>query len=235
MQLVFLHAFPLNGAMWHRQESIAPGRTICPNLYRLGTSLEDWAAAVLDLVDTKAPIIAIGSSMGGSCAIEMARQAPNRIAALVLVGAKAGHRPEPSVRDAFVEKLRANGVIGVWPEVSDLFSDTTAQGIIDLASSIANQQHTDDLINAVRVFHGRPDLEHVLSKWRKPYLVVTGDRDPIFPRRKAERISKLGPNGRMSTMTDCGHFMNMERPEEFNRVVCEFIASAELEHADRCF
>lgn len=217
--------------MWDQQESIAPGRTICPNLYRLGTSLEDWAASVLGLVSCEEPIVVIGSSMGGSCALEMARQAPERIAALVLVGAKAGHRPEPDVRDAYVETLRANGIRGVWREVSNWFSDTTPKEIVDLASSIANQQHTDDLINAVRVFHGRPDLEHVLGEWQKPYLVVSGDRDPMFPKRKSERISKLGPNGRISMMTDCGHFMNMERPEEFNRIVCEFIATANLDNA----
>ncbi|MEM7133383.1 MAG: alpha/beta fold hydrolase [Chloroflexota bacterium] len=103
--------------MWKQQESIAPGRTTCPNLYRLGASLEGWAASVLALVSPKEPIVVIGSFMGGSCAIEMARQAPNRIAALVLVGTKAGHRPEPELRDAYIQSLRSNGINEVWLEV----------------------------------------------------------------------------------------------------------------------
>lgn len=225
MRLVFLHAFPLNASMWKQQESIAPGRTTCPNLYRLGASLEEWAASVLALNSPEEPIIVIGSSMGGSCAIEMARQAPNRIAALVLVGTKAGHRPEPELRDAYIQSLRSDGINGLWPEVRSWFSETTHQDIVALAYALGQQQRTDDLINAVRVFHGRADLEHVLSTWGKPYLVISGERDPIFPKGKSERISKLGSNGRLQTMTDCGHFMNMERPAEFNRIVCDFIAA----------
>lgn len=231
MQFVFLHAFPLNSAMWSQQEPIAPGRCICPDLYRLGSSLEDWATSVLGLVSDEEPLVVIGSSMGGSCAIEMARQAPDRIAALILVGTKAGHHPEPDVRDAYISALRANGIVGLWPEVSSWFSDTTPKDIVDLAWSIANQQHTNELVNAVRVFHGRPDLEHVLHQWQKPYLVISGDRDPMFPKHKSEKISKLGPNGRLHFMADCGHFMNMERPKAFNRIVGEFLLAADLDNA----
>ena len=230
MQLVFLHAFPLNGAMWKEQESLSAGRILCPDLYQLGSSLEDWAASVLDVVSCEESIVAIGSSMGGSCAIEMARQAPDRIAALILVGTKAGHRPEPDVRDASIETLRSNGITGIWPEVSHWFSKTTPQEIVDRASLMANQQRTDDLINAVRVFHGRSDLEHVLCKWNKPYLVISGDQDPMFPQRKSERIAKLGPNGELCVMNDCGHFMNMERPEVFNRIVGEFLVTVNLDN-----
>ena len=231
MQLVFLHAFPLNAAMWDQQKSIAPGHCIFPALYRQGTSLEEWAASVLSLADAGAPIVAIGSSMGGSCAIEMARQAPQRIAALVLVGTKPGHRPEPNQRDSYVQSLRLHGIDGIWPELVTWFSETTPEATIDAAYSIARQQHTDDLVNAINVFHSRSDLEHVLSNWQKPYLVVSGDRDPLFPKPKSERISKLGPNGRLVTMTECGHFMNMESPGQFNRIVCEFIANADLDAA----
>lgn len=222
-QLVFLHAFPLNAAMWNQQKAIAK-ESICPNLYSLGTSLEDWAASVLALTNREEPIIAIGSSMGGSCAIEMARQSPSRVAGLVLVGAKAGHDPEPNVRDAYIEKLRAHGIRGIWPEVSSWFSSTTPKSVVDSAFAIANQQHTDDLVNAVRVFHGRPDLEYVLRNWQKPYLVISGEQDPMFSRAKSERISKLGPNGNFRLMTNCGHFMNLERPEAFNQIIREFTA-----------
>ena len=32
------------------------------------------------------------------------------------------------------------------------------------------------------------------------------------------------PNGRMLVLEDCGHIMNMERPEEFNKALREFIS-----------
>ena len=67
MRLAFLHAFPLDQRMWAEQLGIVPGRCDAPNLYAFGESLDSWAAGVLDSVGTS-PIIAIGASMGGSCA-----------------------------------------------------------------------------------------------------------------------------------------------------------------------
>lgn len=223
MRLVFLHAFPLDERMWEHQHSIAPGKCIAPNLYRLGSSLEAWATSVLQMVGTEQPIVVIGSSMGGSCAIEMARQSPATIAALVLVGSKAGHQPEPGLRDAYVNALREVGVRGIWPEISSWFSPKTSQNVIDDAASIANSQATGDLINATQVFHGRADLEHVLVHWKKPLLAMCGNKDPVVTVEKTTRLSQLSGNGKNYVMNDCGHFMNLERPDAFNKVVVDFL------------
>jgi pimeloyl-ACP methyl ester carboxylesterase len=230
MHLVFLHAFPLDEKMWEKQLSIAPGRSVAPTLYGFGDSLEDWAARSLEAVGTR-PTIAIGASMGGSCAIEMARQAPEQIAGLVLVGAKAGHRPEPTARDAYIDTLRTDGVKGMWREISDWFSPTISQHVVDRIASIAFAQKADDLITAVRVFHGRPDLEYVVAQWEKPLLVVCGEKDSVATERKAIALSHLAPNGELHVMAECGHYMNMERPDEFNRVIADFVRRVDADQA----
>ncbi len=216
--------------MWDKQLSIAPSRSVAPTLYRLGDSLEDWAARSLEAAGAQ-PTIAIGASMGGSCAIEMARQAPEQIAGLVLVGAKAGHRPEPTMRDAYIHALRANGVKGMWPEISSWFSPTISQHVAERITSIAFAQKTDDLITAVRVFHGRPDLEYVVAQWEKPLLVVCGEKDSVVTEQKAIALSHLAPNGELHVMAGCGHYMNMERPDEFNRVIADFVQQVEASRA----
>lgn len=212
--------------MWAEQLEIAPGRCDAPNLYAFGESLDSWAAGVLDSVGTS-PIIAIGASMGGSCAIEMARQAPDQIAALVLVGAKAGHRLEPNARDEYIATLRANGVKGVWPQIASWIGPTTPPRVVDAIESIASAQSTDDLITAVQVFHGRTDLTEFVARWNKPLLVIGGENDPVVSRQKALALSSLAPNAKLHIMAGCGHFMNMERPGEFNRVLTEFVQSVE--------
>ena len=95
MRLVLLHALPLDGTMWTGATEFPVDATIAPTLYPLGASLEEWAAGVLDLAGPD-PFVVVGNSVGGSCAIEVARLAPERVAAMVLVGAKAGVRPEPA-------------------------------------------------------------------------------------------------------------------------------------------
>lgn len=226
MRLAFLHAFPLDQSMWDEQRAIFPGRCESPTLYRLGDSLESWANRVLNSIGPQ-PVIAIGSSMGGSCVLEMARQAPDRIAALVLVGAKAGHRREPAARDKYIDILRANGIQGMWPEITSWFGPAAQQTVVDRIESIALSQTNEDLINAVQVFHGRADHTEVVSCWQKPLLVMCGDSDPVVTEQKAIALTSLAPHAKLHVMTGCGHFMNLERPDEFNQILAKFVQSVD--------
>src|SRR5688572_18383674 len=96
MELLFLHALPFDGTMWASQAQLLPGSTYAPTLYRWGDSIEAWAAAALKLVKGDR-LVVIGCSVGGSCALELAAVAPDRVAALVLIGTKAGHRRDPAL------------------------------------------------------------------------------------------------------------------------------------------
>jgi 8-oxo-dGTP diphosphatase len=56
----------------------------------------------------------VGNSVGGSCALEVALQAPDRVEVIVLIGANAGGRPEP-FRDEAVRVFREKGMDEAWP------------------------------------------------------------------------------------------------------------------------
>jgi hypothetical protein len=47
LELLFLHALPLDGSMWAGQKQLLPGSTYTPTLYPFGDSIEAWAAAAL--------------------------------------------------------------------------------------------------------------------------------------------------------------------------------------------
>ena len=101
---------------------LLPGVTLAPNLYDLGETLQEWAASVLALTNDD-QLIVVGCSIGGSCALEVAGLAPDRVAALVLVGAKAGHRPQPEIHDDAIRILRDDGFDALWECVyAPLFS-----------------------------------------------------------------------------------------------------------------
>jgi pimeloyl-ACP methyl ester carboxylesterase len=71
LELLFLHALPLDGSMWSAQMQLLPGSTYEPTLYPLGDSVEAWAAAALK-VPKGDRLIVVGCSIGGSCALELA-------------------------------------------------------------------------------------------------------------------------------------------------------------------
>ena len=154
----------------------------------------------------------------------MARQAGDRIEAVVLVGAKAGHRPEPKLRDAYIESLEAEGLEGMWSEFLPLaFGPEPDEEFVSEVKDLAFEQESEDLIRAVRAFHGRADLSQVVREWTKPFLVVTGDQGTLQRPEHSAALAADSERGELLVMTGCGHFPSMERPQEFNMVLADFI------------
>src|SRR5437588_7289941 len=85
MTVLLLHALPLDERMWEPQRA-AFGDAVAPRLYGRGASMEGWARGILSGVEGE--VVAVGASMGGYCALELVRQAPERVRGLVLEGAR---------------------------------------------------------------------------------------------------------------------------------------------------
>jgi pimeloyl-ACP methyl ester carboxylesterase len=77
MRLVLLHALPFDERMWDTTRSLLAGAFV-PTLYSLGRSIKEWAAAILAECQGE-ELFVVGSSVGGSCALEVARAAPEQV------------------------------------------------------------------------------------------------------------------------------------------------------------
>jgi pimeloyl-ACP methyl ester carboxylesterase len=105
--LVLLHAFPLDERMW---EPLGRDGAVTPRLYDRGNSMDEWAAAVLEEVE--GPFLACGTSMGGYCALAIARRAPERLTGLVLAGARID-ADSPERRDGRADTIGVPLVMAV--------------------------------------------------------------------------------------------------------------------------
>jgi pimeloyl-ACP methyl ester carboxylesterase len=158
VQLVLLHALPLDGTMWANEMHLLPGKTIAPTLYSYGESIEDWARAVLELT-TEETFVVVGNSVGGSCALEVARQAPRRVKAVILIGAKAGVRPDPLFRDEAVRILNERGMEEAWSKYwIGLFGVNADPRVVERARQVACSLDIGDVVRGVKAFHNRRDL-----------------------------------------------------------------------------
>jgi pimeloyl-ACP methyl ester carboxylesterase len=54
---------------------------------------------------------------------------------------------------------------------------------------------------------------------------VGGDVDPLIPPDVCERLAAASPSGRAEILEGCGHLPNLERPDELNRMLANFVAS----------
>ena len=167
MTVVLLHALPLDERMW----DAFPG--VAPRLYPGGRTMDEWARSVLDQVD--GDLVLVGASMGGYCALAMARQAPGRVAGLALVGSRPeADTPERrAARGPVLDTIREHGAEGLWGAMRDkLFPEGADPAVVERAGAIALEQPAEGLAAAVEAIRDRADSTDVWDGLDAPRLVA---------------------------------------------------------------
>ena len=209
MKIVLLHALPLDERMWAPQrDALAAFDVAAPRLYGRGDTIDAWAESVLG--EVAGPLVLVGASMGGYCALAMARRERERVQGLLLAGSRAGADTDERrrTRDELVERLRSEGPVEwrqQWGE---------ALGSEDVG----------ELVQAVLVLRDRPDATDVVEAFVRPLAVVVGDSDELLPIDEARELAARAPRGRLEVVGGAGHFVTLEQPEEFNGILLDFLA-----------
>src|ERR671931_2049904 len=215
LTILLLHALPLDERMWEPQRAAFPD-AVTPRLYGRGSSMEGWARGILDEVEGELAVV--GASMGGYCALEVVRQAPERVRGLVLVGARAeADSPERRARRArLLEVIRAGGAEALWEEMRPKLFPPGHTEAVAFARGLALEQRPDELADAVKAIRDRHDSTEVVARFERPVLFSAGREDPFVAPNEAP------PSVEVHSF-DTGHLPSLERPEELNAVLAEFL------------
>lgn len=227
MPVLLLHPLPLDGSVFSEVE-FGPGgadeEVVAPTLYGCGDDVGAWAEAALDRAGD-GPLVVVGNSVGGSCAIEVARLVPDRVVALVLIGTKPGHRPEPARRDEAVRTLEVDGLAAAWERYwRPLFGPGATDECVERGRQAAERVGVEALVAGVRAFHSRPDRAAFLAGWPGPTWLVSGEHD-IAPERD-RLLARSLPAATFRRAEGCGHYLPLERPDVLAAVVSEAAALA---------
>lgn len=223
LELVLLHALPFDESMWTEQQGILPGRTHTPTMYDLGETLPQWASKILSGLSGDR-LIVVGNSIGGSCALEMAVLAPERIAALVLIGAKAGHRHDPTLRSEAVELLRNSGVEAAWERYwNRLISPSAPPSLRVRARSWATNLDWTAIAKGVDAFHTRPARDALLPRLECPVICISGEHDVAPGPLVMGRQARCATDGRLAIIPHCGHYVPFEKPLVLNSILHSLI------------
>src|ERR671935_3018036 len=162
MTVLLLHALPLDERMWEPQRDALPD-AVMPRLYGRGSSMEGWARGILDEVEGEFTVV--GASMGGYCALEVARQAPERVRGLALVGARVdADSPERREgRAKTIELIRARGAEGLWEDMRPKLFPPAETDAVAFARELALEQRPDELVAAVEAIRDRRDPTEVVA------------------------------------------------------------------------
>jgi pimeloyl-ACP methyl ester carboxylesterase len=226
MRILLLHALPLDERIWAPQlDALADHEVVAPNLYALdGSSMDAWATALLRQVP--GDFLVVGASMGGYCALALARLAPERVLGLVLSGSRAdADSPERKhARMASIEAIQRDGAEGLWRIMQPVVAgEAVSDDLRERIRELALEQPPDGLTRAVRAIRDRPDSTDVVRALRVPFLVVTGDRDPINAVDYARSLAAEAPDGEAVVFEQTGHLPSFERPDTFDTKLLELV------------
>jgi pimeloyl-ACP methyl ester carboxylesterase len=161
--------------------------------------------------------VLVGASMGGYCALALARREPDRIRGLVLAGSRAdADSPERfAARADTLELIRREGAAGLWESMRPkLFPEDADPAVVDRARAVALEQRPEELADAVMAIRDRPDSTDVLRGLGDRTLAIIGDADPFVSPEEA-------PAHEVRELRGCGHLPSLQRPEEFETILEE--------------
>jgi pimeloyl-ACP methyl ester carboxylesterase len=216
--VLLLHAFPFDARMWDGARpplADAGFETVAPDLpgAELELGFPAWAERVLGTVG--GDFVPVGSSMGGYLAFELWREAPERIAAMALIGTRA--TPDsPEQREAREDSIRLLGEAGrepFWEELAPrLFATDADPAVVEAAHELALVQPITGLVTAQETIRDRVDSRPTLSTIDVPVLVLVGEEDRLTPPSDSEALVAALPNARFSRIAGAGHLVALERP-----------------------
>jgi 3-oxoadipate enol-lactonase len=242
--VLLLHGYPFNRSMWRSQvEALSDRyRVITPDLRGFGetgaasdepatmSEMAEDIAALMDELDIRRFTLG-GLSMGGYVALAFYRSYPLRVRNLIL----ADTRPQADTEEARenrerqAEQALREGMDGIADAMlPKLLAPATLDGRREVVEELRAMMTGTDPRGAAAALRGmmqRQDRTHLLPRILAPTLIIVGSEDQLTPRADSEVMHREIRGSRLEVIEGAGHVSNLERPEEFNRLLRSFLDS----------
>jgi pimeloyl-ACP methyl ester carboxylesterase len=179
-------------------------------------AMQQWLLAALNLHD----VALLGLGFGGWIAAEMASLAPTQFRRLVLVGPMGIKPPDGDIADQAIVSYIDYPESGFHDPAAfaRVYGDVSTDQLE--AWDIAREM---SFRTAWKPYMYSQTLPHLLGGIKAPTLIVWGDDDRIVPRGTADAWLRALPGARLEIVPACGHFAEMEKPDELARLITGFV------------
>jgi len=211
--LMLLPAMGCDGQLWARQIVDLAGLA---QVEFGDLSQDDTLSAMAARVLASAPprFAVAGVSLGGYVAMEMVRQAPERVTRIALFGTRGSMDGRPRT-------VAGQGMLATAPAADPHLSANVsgpAQAMADRVGPVVFERQQRALL-------ARPDISDAIAAIAVPTLVAVGDRDRICTPDDALALSLRIAGARFHLLRGCGHLAPMERPGEVTAVLRQWLRS----------
>lgn len=214
--LILIPGLGSDAAVWERTIQALGPDVDC----RVGdTFSDDSLPAMAARILAQAPprFALAGVSMGGMVALEILKQAPERVTRLAMIDTNA----RPDTPEAAEQRLRNNTAVATTPNYRMLATmglrflvhpgnvDDTGQALVEMSVRVG----PDAYVRQNNAVLARDDLRPGLATIQVPTIVVVGDSDAMTPLDRAEEIRDGIAGAVLHVIPDCGHLPPIEKPQ----------------------
>lgn len=190
------------------------------------TSIKEIAEDILLQAPNRFALL--GLSMGGIVAMEMVRQAPERVARLALLDTNPlPDAPEKaSIREQQIKSVEAGELRSVIrDEMKPLYlaESKNKAAILDLCMDMAEALGPQVFVDQTIALKTRLDQCETLKKIQVPTLIACGEHDSLCPLEKHQLMHKLITGSRLCVIPGAGHLPTLEQPELTNQEIREWL------------
>lgn len=203
-------------------------------------SMARFVIAGLDALGEHRPLHVVGNSLGGAVALKISALEPARVRSLVLVNSAGfGKQVTIALRLLAIRPLgrrlmKDKSRKAAYRTERALFYDKrfVTEERLDHAQQVGGNPVHDDVLLAVArhlgTFRGvrrrwRTELLRTVAAQHKPTLVVWGDEDRVLPASHLDHARTVFPHAEFHLFERCGHMPQIEREEEFDALVRDFV------------
>ena len=242
--VVLIHGYPFNRSLWNEQVAALSSsyRVITPDLRGFGETdaspgpatmnrMADDVARLMDHLGISQAVIG-GLSMGGYVALAFYKQFPSRVRALVLADTRAQADTEEAkqTRVQQAEKALSEGMAGIADAMLPklLTPDTVSKRpeIVKRVRDMMLKTKPEGAASALLGMAEREDQTSLLSSITAPALILVGTEDAITPVADSEKMHNAIAGSRLVVLENAGHVSNLERTDEFNQNLIDFLRNA---------
>jgi pimeloyl-ACP methyl ester carboxylesterase len=235
--LVLVHGFLGSSEMWRPQINFFKEnyRVIAPALPGFGSSnainscnsIECMAESIIDLLKKKKikKFNLLGHSMGGMVVQEIAKIMGENIVKLICYGTgPIGNIPGRfETIDQSREKLKINGLKDTAHRIAKTwFMEEDKSKYFYLCEEAGKQtslEAADNGLVAMKNWDGVKNLKNIKSET----LIIWGDQDKAYNFNQVETLKENIRNSDLRIIDGCSHNVHLEKPDEFNTIVSEFL------------
>lgn len=172
-----------------------------------------------------------GLSMGGIVAMEVLRQAPDRVRALALMDTNPLAERQ-SVKEIRVPQIKAvqagklKQVMQTELKPNYITDGPNSIAILDLCLDMALDLGADVFTRQSLALMSRPDQQNTLRSYTRPSLVLTGRDDRLCPIDRHRLMADLLQNSHLEIIENAGHLPTLEQPEHTTAALSRWLGAA---------